>query len=66
VIALGFGLVELLDIAPHRMHHWFGVDDSNGWLFTIVGAVVLVAAFFSPVFASGGRQRRTRYATSAH
>jgi hypothetical protein len=47
------------------VHHWFGVDDSNGWLFVIVGTVVLLAAFFSPVFGSGGRHRRTRYVTSA-
>jgi hypothetical protein len=67
VIALGFGLVELLDVAPSRMNRWFNVNDSNGWLFVIVGAVVLLAAFFSPVFASGGRRRRqTRYVTSAH
>jgi hypothetical protein len=64
VVALGFGLVELLDIAPRRMDRWFGVNDTSGWLFVIVGAVVLLAAVFSPVFVSGGRRHHTRTAVS--
>lgn len=57
-IALGFGLVVLLDVAPHRLFHWLGVTHRNGSLFVIAGAVILVAALFSPVF--GGTERRRR------
>jgi hypothetical protein len=64
VIAFGFGLVVLLDVAPHRLNKWLAVTHRNGWLFLVVGAVVLLAAFFSPVFGSGSR-RRTRYVNTA-
>ena len=59
-IALGFGLVVLLDVAPNRLHHWLGVTHRHGWLFVIAGAVILVAALFSPVFGGTERRRRVR------
>ena len=59
-IALGFGLVVLLDVAPHRLFHWLGVTHRNGWLFVVAGAVILIAALFSPVFGGRTRERRVR------
>ena len=59
-IALGFGLVVLLDVAPHRLFHWLGVTHRNGWLFVIAGAVLLLAALFSPVFGGTKRRRQVR------
>jgi hypothetical protein len=59
VVALAFGLVILLDAAPDRMSEWFGVDDSNGWLFTIVGAVVTLAAMMSPIIVPDRYHRRS-------
>jgi len=52
--ALAFGIVILVDAAPHRMHRYFGVTHVNGWLYVAVGAVMLLAAFLAPVFVSGG------------
>ena len=49
-ISLGFGIVILTEAARSDLTRWFGVDDSNGWLFTIVGAVALLTAMFAPVF----------------
>jgi hypothetical protein len=57
-IALAFGLVVLIEAMPSRLNHWLGVTHRNGWLFVIVGAVVLLAAIVSPVFAGVDRQRR--------
>jgi hypothetical protein len=51
VISLGFGIVILADAATSDLTRWFGVDDSNGWLFTIVGSVVLLTAMLAPVFS---------------
>jgi hypothetical protein len=49
-VSLAFGLVILLDAATDNVTRWFAADDSNGWLFTIVGIVVLMTAMLSPVF----------------
>lgn len=49
-ISLGFGIVILTEAARSDLTRWFAVDDSNGWLFTIVGAVALLTAMFAPVF----------------
>jgi hypothetical protein len=57
-IALGFGLVIVLDAADGDLNRWLGVTDRNGWLYLITGAVVLLAALLSPVFV--GRTRRHR------
>jgi hypothetical protein len=58
VIEIGFGLLMVIGAA---------VPGRNGWLFAIAGAVVLLAAIFSPVFAGIERQRRIvrRSTTSA-
>jgi len=39
-ISLAFGIVVLVESDPNRLNHWLGVDNSSGWLFTIVGAVL--------------------------
>jgi hypothetical protein len=60
-IALVFGVVILAGSTPTRLVHWFAVSDRNGWLFTIVGAVVVLASIVSPVFFSGTQHRRVRH-----
>jgi hypothetical protein len=56
-IALAFGLVIVVGRTPTRLNHWLAVTHRNGWLFVIVGAVVLFAAILSPVFG-GSRSHR--------
>lgn len=56
-ISLAFGLVVLAEQAPNRLNDWLAVTHRSGWLFTLVGAVVLGAGLLSPMFA--GRTRRT-------
>ena len=56
-VSLAFGIVVLIEAAPSQLNRWLAVTHANGWLFTAVGAVVLLAALFSPVF-SGGMHRR--------
>jgi hypothetical protein len=60
VVAATFGLLILIDVAPHRLHHWLGVGDPYGWFSLAAGVVLLLAAFFSPEFAGGSRTRATR------
>jgi hypothetical protein len=57
-ISLAFGIVVLVEAAPNRLNDWLAVTHRNGWLFTAIGAVVVLAALLSPVF--GGVQRRDR------
>jgi hypothetical protein len=60
--ALVLGIVVLA--APsHRLTHWLAVNHTSGVLFTIVGAVVAIAAIISPVFFSGTPRRQTRVRT---
>jgi hypothetical protein len=49
-ISLAFGIVILVDAATDDLNNWFAVTHRSGWLFTIVGAVALLAALLSPVF----------------
>jgi hypothetical protein len=63
-VALGFGIIVVLDLWPHRLHDWFGVHDRNGWLFVATGAVVLGAALLLPVVAS--RRSTDRVTTSTN
>ena len=60
-VALGFGLVILLDAAPNRLYRWLGVLDRNGWIYVIVGGVLLLTAFFSPTFGGTSRRRVQSY-----
>jgi hypothetical protein len=55
-IALAFGIVVVADAWSGRIDRWFGVTDSNGWLYIVVGAIGLVAALMLPTVA--GRERR--------
>jgi len=55
-IAVAFGLVLLAGDTPARLQHWLAVTHRTGWLYVIVGAVVLLAAIVSPVFVSGTRR----------
>jgi hypothetical protein len=50
-ISLAFGIMILADAATANLARWFGVDDSNGWLFVIVGGVVVLTAMLAPVFS---------------
>jgi hypothetical protein len=57
---LAFGLVIVIGDTPTRLNNWLAVTHRNGWLYVIVGAVVLLAAIVSPVFVSGTRHRHVR------
>jgi len=59
-ISLAFGIVILVD-ATDNLNRWLGVTQyRSGWFFTIVGAVVLLAAILSPVFLPRARGRDVR------
>ncbi len=45
------------DDRPNRLHHWLAVSHRPGALFTLVGAVTLVAAIMSPTYAARVRRR---------
>jgi hypothetical protein len=62
-ISLAFGIVILVDAAPDNLNKWFAVTHRSGWLFTIVGAVTLLAALVSPVFLTGTRRTRVQSRT---
>jgi hypothetical protein len=62
--ALVFGIAILVEAGIDDLRRWFGVEDSNGWLYAITGAAVLLAAMLSPVFVGGGRRTRRRYVRS--
>ncbi len=59
-ISLAFGIVILTDAATSNLNRHFAVTHRNGWLFTIVGAVVLLAALLSPDFVVGTRRHYER------
>jgi ABC-type Fe3+ transport system permease subunit len=48
-------------VAQSHVHHWFGVTDRNGWIYLITGAILVLSAFFMPVFG-GTKRRRVRTA----
>jgi hypothetical protein len=50
--ALSFGIVVVSMRPPDRLNHWLGVEDKNGWFYIIVGGVLLLAGFLSPVFTT--------------
>lgn len=54
--AAAFGILIVLDAWPNRLHRWLGVHDRNGWLFVIVGGVVLLSAFVLPTIVRPGRR----------
>jgi hypothetical protein len=58
--ALAFGIVILVEAAPNRLEHWLGVRPINGWLYTIVGAVLVLSALLMPVFEGTVTRRRVR------
>lgn len=64
-IALAFGLVIVVGTTPSRLNHWLAVTHRNGWLFVVVGAVVLLAAILSPVFGGSRSHRHVRVVHSA-
>lgn len=52
--AVGLGVVVVVGWWSAKMSHWLGVGDRSGWLFIAVGGLALVAAFFAPVWTTGG------------
>jgi Domain of unknown function (DUF4383) len=64
-ISLAFGIVILTNAAQSNITHWFGVTHANGWLFAIVGGVMLLTALLSPTFFAGGTRHRRRVVTHA-
>ncbi len=41
-VSLAFGVVVLVEDTPNRLNHWLAVTHRSGWLFTVVGTVVLL------------------------
>jgi hypothetical protein len=64
-ISLAFGIVILTNAAQDNIAHWTGVTHRNGWLFAIVGGVMLLLALLSPTFVAGGTRRQRRVVTHA-
>ena len=62
--ALVFGIVTLAG-PPRRIDHWLAVAHANGVLYTVVGAVVVLAAILSPVFFAGRAGHGDRVRTLA-
>jgi hypothetical protein len=52
--AIGLGVVVLAGWWSAKLTHWLGVSDRNGWLFIAAGGVAVLAAFFAPVWTTGG------------
>lgn len=46
-ISLAFGVVLLAE--PAVLHSWLGTHAASGWLFMIIGALMLVAAIVHPM-----------------
>ncbi len=46
-VSLAFGVVLLAE--PPVLHSWLGTHAATGWLFVIIGAVMLVAAIVHPL-----------------
>jgi hypothetical protein len=59
-IALAFGIVVVTNASSSRLTHWLGVSHRNGWLYTGIGAVLLLAALVSPMLTRGSTYRRRR------
>ena len=59
-VSLAFGLVVLIEAAPNRLNGWLAVTHRSGWLFAIVGLVVLLGAMLAPVFGSTPQRRVVR------
>lgn len=59
-ISLAFGIVVLVEGAPSHLNDWLAVTRRSGWLFVIVGAVVVLASMFAPVFGGDVRRRVVR------
>ena len=59
-VSLAFGLVVLFESAPNRLNSWLGVDHRSGWLFTIVGGVLILSAALMPLFGVRSTQHRVR------
>jgi hypothetical protein len=57
--ALVLGIVVLAG-PSHRLVHWLAVDHTSGVVYTVVGAVVALAAIVSPVFFTGTRRQEVR------
>jgi hypothetical protein len=39
------------------LNDWLAANHATGWLFTIVGAVLILSAMFAPVFAVSSTKR---------
>jgi hypothetical protein len=46
-ISLAFGVVLLAE--PSILHSWLGTHAASGWLFVIIGSVMLIAAVVHPL-----------------
>ena len=59
-ISLGFGIVVVSDASPSRLNHWLAATHRTGWLYLIVGAVLLVAALVTQWLMPSTHYRRAR------
>jgi phosphatidylserine synthase len=60
VIVLGFGIVMLISNGEAWMTENLTTDDSAGWFFVIMGAILLVAAMVAPVIFGSDRRSVSR------
>jgi hypothetical protein len=59
-VSAGFGVVVLVEQQPNRLNDWLAVTHRNGWVYLVVGLVVLLSAILSPVFGGDLRRRTVR------
>jgi hypothetical protein len=50
--SLALGIIIVVDAATYHLHRWLNVTHTNGWLYIACGAVLLLAALFSPVVSA--------------
>ncbi len=65
-VALTLGILIVADVATARLQRWLGVDDTNGWLYVVVGAVLVLTAFASPTFYGRRREATTPITVVRH
>lgn len=51
-VGLAFGVVLLAE--PAVLHSWLGTHDASGWLFVILGSVMLITAVVHPLVLGDG------------
>jgi hypothetical protein len=58
-IAVGFGVIVLTNVSTTKLPHWTGAIHRTGWLYVILGGVLILGAIVSPL-VTPSRYRRHR------